>query len=410
MSEQLLQTMAEAKAKLAATAYVEHDLYAVVDGGPVATEEEERAETERQRAERRGRGGHEFTISDNGEIGSNLTPDDHDEPAEDEEWSRRMVTGGAFVLDAPQGIAAIWGMGEAVAWAQGEALMICGPAGVGKTTLTVQLVAARLGIGSSYVLGMPVVPGARRVLYLAMDRPPQISRAMRRLFGAEDRDALDGRLVVWKGPPPYDLARRPETLVKMCRHVDADTVVVDSLKDGVLKLSDDEAGGGYNKARQRALVAGIEVIEQHHQRKAGGDNKKPSKLDDVYGSTWLTAGAGSVFVLWGEPGDPIVELIHLKQPMEPIGPYMVLHDHKCGRSEIHHQTDLLTLTRYQGRVGMTARLAAEAVFSTDKPTEAQIQKARRKLAGLVDAGLLTVREGFGQTPSAYFLAEQEPSR
>lgn len=344
---------------------------------------------------------------------SETRPSSDEEKAADavaaEYWAGRTVAGGAFVLDAPELPPAIWGEGEAIGWAQGEALMICGPAGVGKTTLTVQLVAARLGIGPGDVLGMPVRRGARRVLYLALDRPPQISRAMARLFNAEHRRALDDNLIVWKGPPPYDLAKRPETLLQMCELADADTVIVDSLKDAVLKLSDDEAGGGYNKARQRALVAGVEIIEQHHQRKAGGDNRKPSKLDDVYGSTWITAGAGSVFVLWGEPGDPVVELIHLKQPMEPVGPYMILHDHKAGTSQIHHQADLLTMARYQGRVGLNARLVAAAMFSTEKPTEAQIQKARRKLASLVDAGHLVMRDGHGQVPASYFLAEREES-
>lgn len=325
----------------------------------------------------------------------------------EEYWVGRTVAGGSFVLDAPEIPPAIWGEGEAIGWAQGEALMICGPAGVGKTTLVVQLVAARMGIGPRQVLGMRVRPGSARTLYLAMDRPPQIARAMARLFTTDHRDALDEKLIVWKGPPPYDLAKRPETLLQMCEFAGADTVVIDSLKDAVLKLSDDEAGGGYNKARQRALVAGVEVIEQHHQRKAGGDNKKPSKLDDVYGSTWITAGAGSVFVLWGEPGDPVVELIHLKQPMEQVGPYMVLHDHKAGTSQIHHQADLLTMARYQRHVGLNARLAAAALFSTEKPTEAQIQKARRKLASLVDAGHLVMRDGHGQVPASYFLTERE---
>ena len=64
-----------------------------------------------------------------------------------------------------------------------------------------------------------------------------------------------------------------------------------------------------------ALVASeIEVVVSHHQRKATGYNKKPTTLADVYGSTWLTAGAGSVVLLWGEAGDPIVELTHLGSP------------------------------------------------------------------------------------------------
>jgi len=311
------------------------------------------------------------------------------------EWADRMTGGGGFILDVPDSPPAIWGDGDQVAWAEGEALMIVGPPGVGKTTLVGQLVAARMGIGDGRVLGLPVRPGTGRVLYLAMDRPPQIARALGRLFGPQDRAALDERLVVWKGPPPQDFARQPDLLAAMCEQAGADTVIVDSLKDCVRKLSDDEAGGGYNTARQQALVAGVQVVELHHQRKAGGENKKPSKLDDVYGSVWLTAGAGSVILLWGEPGDPVVELLHLKQPAEPLGPWQICHDHTTGRSEIRHQVDLLQLAQTwkpSGTVGLTARAAACALFSTDKPTPSQVEKARRRLEKLRGDGLLDRRK------------------
>jgi hypothetical protein len=36
--------------------------------------------------------------------------------------------------------------------------------------------------------------------------------------------------------------------------------------------------------------------------------------------TWLTSGAGSVILLNGQPGDPIVSLHHLKQPAAAVGP------------------------------------------------------------------------------------------
>ena len=49
------------------------------------------------------------------------------------------------------------------------------------------------------------------------------------------------------------------------------------------------------------------------QRENGG--AKPKRLADVYGSRWLTAGMGSVLLLWGEPGDLVVEVRHLKQPV-----------------------------------------------------------------------------------------------
>jgi len=331
---------------------------------------------------------------------------------ENTEWTGRTAPGGSFVLDAPPMPPAVWGAGQNVAWAQGEALMLCGPAGVGKTTVAVQLVAGRLGLGGiEDVFGLPVRQGAGRVLYLAMDRPPQISRAMARLFSERDRKALDENLVIWKGPPPRDLAKQSDVLVQMCSLAKADTVVVDSLKDAATKLSDDEVGGGYNRARQRALVEGIEVLELHHQRKAGGDNKRPSKLDDVYGSTWLTAGAGSVILLWGEPGDPVVELVHLKQPAEQLGPWTVVHNHDAGRSEIDRQPDVLTLVRNQRQVGMTAKMLAKLLREHGEPTRSDTERARRRLDGLERQGLLkssTGQRGRSEgNETVYFIAGDE---
>lgn len=326
----------------------------------------------------------------------------------------RLVPGGAFVLDAPSTPPALWGHGQEVAWAAGEALMLVGPSGVGKSTVATQLVAGRLGIVPD-VLGLTVVPGRRRVLYLAMDRPPQIARAMARLFLPEHRRLLDERLIVWPGPPPQDLARQPELLTAMCAEANADTVVVDSLKDAVRKLSDDESGGGYNTARQRALVAGVQVVELHHQRKAGAENKKPSALDDVYGSTWLTAGAGSVVLLWGTAGDPVVELLHLKQPAEEIGPWQVYHDHSTGISEVRHRADLLALAAHlSSRGGLTPKAAASALFGADKPTPSEVEKARRRLNKLAHEGHLVRHGGArggadGGAPVNYFPAIREAS-
>lgn len=323
-------------------------------------------------------------------------------------WVSGLTEGDTFVLDVPATPPAVWGQGDTIGWAEGEALMLVGPPGVGKTTLVVQLVAARLGITKA-VLGLPVQAGSRRVLYLAMDRPPQIARAMVRVFHQEHRHALAHGLTVWKGPPPADLARSPSLLTEMCLHADADTVIVDSLKDAVLRLSDDEAGSGYNRARQQALVAGVQVVELHHQRKANGDNKKPTKLDDVYGSAWLTAGAGSVIGLWGEAGDPIVQLTHLKQPMEPLGPWQIIHDHLTGRSEIYNSADVLQMVRRQGAAGLTPQALARSLFSTNNPSPSEVERARRKLDKYVTSGVLVRRSGqrgggLHRSPSSYFLA------
>ena len=182
-----------------------------------------------------------------GEVGSGTTTI---------ETADLAVDGAQFILDQPGGIPALWGSGSRVLWAEGEALMIAGPQGVGKTTMAGMLVRALLGIGDTDVLGLPVTDIGGRVLYLAMDRPRQIARSLGRQFDEDDRDALAKRLVVRPGPPPADLAAQPTLLVGMAEHYDAAVVFVDSLKDAAIGLATDEVGAAYNRARQHLLGTG----------------------------------------------------------------------------------------------------------------------------------------------------------
>jgi hypothetical protein len=303
--------------------------------------------------------------------------------------ARRLTPGDAFVLDVPDVTPAVWGRGKEVVWPQGESLMIPGPTGVGKTTIAGQLVRGLLGLRDE-VLGWPVELAEGRVLYLAMDRPAQTARALHRIFAEEDRAVLAERLRVWRGPPSKDLARHPEALLELALSVGASHVFLDSLKDAAIGLTDDETGSGYNRARQLALVEGVEVCELHHQRK-GQAGAAPKHLEDVYGSTWLTAGAGSVLLLWGKAGDPIVDLHHLKQPADDVGPLRVIHDHGAGTSERWHAVDLVKLAQINPAI--TARFAACQLFEKDDPDRNEIERARRRLDKLADAGLLRRVEG-----------------
>lgn len=307
------------------------------------------------------------------------------------EWRGRLLEGGSFILDAPSEIPAIWGEHDQVVWAEGEPIMFVGPEGVGKTTVAQQVVLARVGIIPS-VLGLPVVVGKRRVLYLACDRPRQVQRSFARMVSEPDRDLLNERLVIWKGPPPGDFGRHPNALFEMCQAADADTVVIDSTKDVALKLSDDETGAGFNSAMQTCVAEDIEVLALHHARKRAQGGDKPKTLDDVYGSRWLTAGCGSVVLLWGEAGDPIVEWSHLKQPSEPVGPFKIIHSHRDGTSAIHNPADLLGMMR-ASKVGITAEGAARVIFDKEQPTKNEVEKARYKLDGLVRKELAHKKPG-----------------
>jgi replicative DNA helicase len=302
----------------------------------------------------------------------------------------QFAPGGTFILDTPADPEPLWGCGGAVLLVDGEALMIAGPQGVGKTTLAQQLALGRAGFDDyRKLLGFPIQPGAGRVLYLAMDRPQQAARSFRRMVGEAWRSELDSKLLVWPGPPPHDLARHPSLLARLCDRAHADTAIVDSLKDAAIGLSDDEVGAGYNRGRQTALRDGVQVVELHHPRKAPNSAKAERlTIDDVYGSTWLSSAAGSVILLAGAPGDAIVGFHHVKQPASEVGPYKIIHDATTGRTEIFHAADLALLASRPG--GLSAVDAARVLSETDTPTANEKEKARRRLQALERSGALVL--------------------
>jgi 5S rRNA maturation endonuclease (ribonuclease M5) len=325
----------------------------------------------------------------------------------------RFSTGGAFILDAPAQPPVVWGNDERVLWTEGEPFLLVGPQGVGKTTVGAQITLARIGLLDG-ALGLPVVDTGERVLFLACDRAAQIARVFRRLVDHlhVDRKALDERLVFWSGPPPRDLAKHPDTLTEMCRDAgaDVDSVWLDAVKDVAVGLTDDEVGSGLNMAMQTAVAEGIQVGGNHHQRK-GRDGKKPDTLEDVYGSTWITAGCGSVVLLWGNAGDPIVSLTHLKQPAAEVGPWQVEHDHLTGLSLVFRgQIDPLRVLQNHGARGITAMQLARVMYEKESPTDNERRKAQYQLDRLRKSGLAQrdePKEGglTGTTAARYFPAD-----
>lgn len=325
-----------------------------------------------------------------------------------------VVDAATFVRQANTDEPPLWGKHDSVLWTPGETLWICGPTGVGKTTVAQQLALARAGLLSD-LLGFPVERDQGRLLYIAADRPKQAARSLARMLSDDELSVFGELCVVWPGPLPYDLASRPSGLIELAHRHEAGTVLIDSLKDIALDLSKDEAGSRVNYALNAAVSAGIEVVVLHHQRK-GQQGRKPTTLEDVYGSTWLMAGAGSVLLLWGSAGDPIVELTHLKQPVGDVGPLRLMHDQRTGRSSVIDQPDLVELARFS-RDGLTARDAARHLWEKEEPGKNDVEKARRRLDALAERGLLVRREGGrggsgdGRNPSRWYAttSREEPT-
>jgi replicative DNA helicase len=316
----------------------------------------------------------------------NVIPRDLPATDRENESRGRHLDGATFVFSVPENVPALWGEGPQVAWAEGEGLLLVGPDGVGKTTLGQQLILARIGLRRR-LLGLPVEKAIGRVLYIAADRPRQAASSLRRMADEGDEDVLRERLVVWRGPLPIDITARPQAFHQwvLFEFGEISDVFVDSLKDLAPDLAKDETGGRVNMAFQELIANQIELVVFHHQRKEMTGAAKPKRLADVYGSRWLSAGMGSVILLWGEPGDLIVDLAHLKQPVEPIGPLQVTHDHERGSSTVIEATDLRTLLR-GAQHGLTVADAARLIFGEEAPERNQIERARRKLERLVKTG------------------------
>ena len=112
---------------------------------------------------------------------------------------------------------AIWGEGDSVLAASGEPTLIVGPDGVGKTTLLQRYAMARVGVGHD-LLGLPVAEANERVLYVAADRPKQGARSLWRMvreLKGSDHARIKDRVVVWRGPLPFDVVGEPERLQRL---------------------------------------------------------------------------------------------------------------------------------------------------------------------------------------------------
>lgn len=274
---------------------------------------------------------------------------------------------GGIIFDAPEQIPAIWGRGHDVLWSEGEPLIIAGPPGVGKTTLAQQLALARVGLETD-LLGYPIAPSTARTLYVAADRPKQALRSLRRMVDPDQRDLLDERLAIWPGP--FDALTDREQTVSEIEREGLGTVIFDSVKDVAGDVTDGVVGAEFNKTLQLLVAAGIEPVALHHPRKGQQGNRKPRRLDDLYGSQWIAAGAGSVIYLFGEAGDREVELLHLKQPDNVVGPLTVTHDHTTGLSTAMSVGDAVAAAkREEFRIACIAALEEEQPLGRNRLLE-----------------------------------------
>lgn len=275
--------------------------------------------------------------------------------------------------------AVMWGTGKEILWAKGEALLICSDIGCGKTTLAGLLARALLDGGD--VLGHPVqsLRDNPRVLYLALDRPAQIGRSLARQITPAMSERYGDRFTFVTGPLPIDLSETPDVFPHIADFYDADIVIVDSLKDIALGISEDRSAANYNRAQQALLASGRELVVLHHLTKKG----------ELYGAKWLDAGVGSVLRITGKPGGPTSVVSQYKPVAHLVSDIRIRHDRDAG--EMHVDDDTPTTQPAAG--GDLAAWVAEhdngvtaaelvAYQGGEAGSEAAIVKAKRTLNAL----------------------------
>lgn len=331
---------------------------------------------------------HLLALGDDGQAASNETG-----PAVS--TNVRLMTGAEFLFGEAPSDDPLVGRDTEILHASGEATFVIAITGVGKSTYAQQYGVRRLGLTDSDFLGYPVrrLEDGEAILYVAADRPRQIRRSLRRMVDAAQAASLDRRLLVWKGPLPFQLNRDPIALADLVDTIEAQhdvtirEVILDSLKDVATELAKDEGGSAVAQAINHLVAVGREVNVLHHERKSErGAKKAPADIGDVYGSQFLTACAGNVIYLHGEPGGHVLSLHHLKQSADVVGPLELEYDHDSGALTVIAQKDLLALLRGMPR-GMTIHTACLLLYGSSDPDKNMVARVYRKLERLTKAGL-----------------------
>jgi hypothetical protein len=232
-----------------------------------------------------------------------------------------------FIAEGPDPSATcLWGVpaqGGVMAWAEKQGTIIAGPPGTGKSTIALQVILRRVGLLGGDVLGLPVRMVDEPLVYLALDRADQIRQSLRRMIPQNPDPEAAARLqLIDTFPMGVDL-RQEATFISWLRDKGATCVVIDSAKDLGYDLNDSAEGQAFNFLVQATLRAGIQILITHHSRKTPRGDRKPLTLNDLHGSQWVAAGAGSVLMLDGEAGPSPKRLFHVKPLAVPMAPLQI---------------------------------------------------------------------------------------
>jgi len=202
--------------------------------------------------------------------------------------------------------------------------LLTGPTGVGKTQLSLNA-AGKMALGQPF-LGREMKPAKIGFFSLEMgitDLKYFLSQ-LQHTFTLQEQEVLEEQLLFFPlGEPLYmtnDIVKGQ--MDQLVGDLKLDGIMVDSLGSATDETISDEAFRKFfhwnDKFRQRHDAFTWFI---HHHRKANGQNRKPKRIEDVYGTQYITSYATSVVCLWGSEAMPnVLEFITLKKRLGPKDP------------------------------------------------------------------------------------------
>lgn len=196
-------------------------------------------------------------------------------------------------------------------------LVMTGKPGVGKTQMTVQmLVKMALGIP---MLGWDITQ-PRKVIFFSMEMTlPEIKLFIEEVntqLTPEQRTKLQEnfKIIPIGQMLQFDDTADKKKIIQVIETVKPEIVGFDSLSKTTTAPLTDEAAVKkvFDFADHIRLNYDCSVALIHHDRKAQIGNKKPNKLEDMYGSFYIGATATTVINLWGNDKTYEIELSYLK--------------------------------------------------------------------------------------------------
>lgn len=228
-------------------------------------------------------------------------------------------------------------------------MLVTGPSGVGKTQFTLNA-AARLALGQGF-LGRDTHSTDEKIgvfsLEMGLVELKEFLLLQAAGYTPQEVERLEDRVRFFPLGEPIYLTREEEKekIEEVIEREGLTGVIFDSLGSVTeSSLSSEENVKNLMDWNDRVRKKfDIFTWYIHHHRKPNGDNKKPNKLGDVYGSQYITARATTVLALWDIGIKETVQGIPLKTRLSKKPEPFNMHRDK--NLHFHLKSDGITIVQ-----------------------------------------------------------------